>query len=35
LDAERRDLLRERCRRLVPAEPIEMTATVWAVTCRT
>ena len=35
LDAERRDLLRERCRRLLPAEPIEMTATVWAVTCRT
>jgi SAM-dependent methyltransferase len=34
LDAERRDLLRERCRRLLPAEPIEMTATVWAVTCR-
>jgi SAM-dependent methyltransferase len=32
LDAERRDLLRERCRRLLPAEPIEITATVWAVT---
>ena len=35
LDAERRDLLREQCRRLLPAEPIEITATVWAVTCRT
>jgi SAM-dependent methyltransferase len=35
LDPERRDLLRERCRRLFPAEPIEITATVWAVTCRT
>jgi SAM-dependent methyltransferase len=35
LDPERRDLLRERCRRLLPTEPIDITATVWAVTCRT
>ena len=35
LDPDRRAVLRERCRRLLPAEPIEITATVWAVTCRT
>jgi SAM-dependent methyltransferase len=35
LDPERRARLRERCRRRLPAEPIEITATVWAVTCRT
>ena len=35
LDSGRRALLRERCQQLFPAEPIEITATVWAVTCRT
>ena len=34
LDPERLALLREHCRRQLPAEPIEITATVWAVTCR-
>jgi SAM-dependent methyltransferase len=33
LDPGRRARLRERCRRLLPAEPVEITATVWAVTC--
>src|SRR5579862_9840574 len=27
--------LRERCRRLLPAAPVDIDATVWAVTCRT
>jgi SAM-dependent methyltransferase len=35
LDAERRTRLREQCRRLLPAEPIEITAAAWSVTCRT
>ena len=35
LDPERRARLRERCRRLLPAEPVEIAATVWAVTCPT
>lgn len=34
LDAEGRGLLRERCRRLLPAGPFEITASAWAVTGR-
>ncbi len=34
LGAERRGLLREHCRRLFPAEPIEITAVAWAATGR-
>ncbi len=34
LDAERRGLLREHCRRLLPAEPVEITAAAWAATGR-
>jgi SAM-dependent methyltransferase len=35
LDADRRALLRERCRRLMPAGPVEVFATAWAVVGRT
>jgi SAM-dependent methyltransferase len=35
LTPDRRAELRERCRRLLPAGPVETSATVWAVTCRT
>lgn len=34
LDAGRRGLLREHCRRLLPAEPVEITAAAWAATGR-
>jgi SAM-dependent methyltransferase len=34
LTPERRTELRERCRRLLPAGPVEIDATVWAATCR-
>lgn len=34
LDPDRRALLRERCRRLLPAAPVEVTATAWAVVSR-
>jgi len=34
LDADRRALLRERCRRLLPASPVEISATAWAVVGR-
>ena len=34
LTPERRAELREQCRRLLPAGPFEVSATVWAVTCR-
>jgi SAM-dependent methyltransferase len=34
LDADRRALLRERCRRLLPAGPVEISATAWAVVSR-
>jgi SAM-dependent methyltransferase len=32
---ERRDLVRERCRQILPEGPVEVSATAWAVTCRT
>ena len=35
LDADRRARLRERCRRLMPAGPVEVFATAWAVVSRT
>ena len=35
LSPERRAELRERCRRLLPAGPVEISATAWAATCRT
>ena len=35
LDADRRALLRERCRRLLPAGAVEVSATAWAVVSRT
>jgi len=35
LAPDRRDALREQCRRLLPAGPIEISATAWAATCRT
>jgi len=35
LDADRRALLRERCRGLLPAGPFEVSATTWAVVSRT
>jgi SAM-dependent methyltransferase len=35
LTPDRRSELRERCRRLLPAGPVEISATVWAATCRT
>ena len=31
---DRRDLVRERCRQILPEGPLEVSATVWAVTCR-
>ena len=34
LPAARRDELRERCRRLIPAGPFDVSATAWAVTAR-
>lgn len=34
LDPDRRALLRERCRRLLPAGPVEVAATAWAVVSR-
>lgn len=34
LSPDRRAELREQCRRLLPAAPFEISATVWAVTCR-
>ncbi len=34
LDAGRRGVLREHCQRLLPAEPVEITAAAWAVTGR-
>jgi len=34
LDTGRRGLLREHCRRLLPAEPVEITAAAWAATGR-
>jgi SAM-dependent methyltransferase len=34
LAPEGRDALRARCRRLLPAGPVEISATAWAVTCR-
>jgi hypothetical protein len=34
LTPDRRAELREQCRRLLPAGPFEISATVWAVTCR-
>jgi SAM-dependent methyltransferase len=34
LTPDRRAELRERCRRLLPAGPVEISATAWAVTCR-
>ena len=34
LPPERRDALREHCRQLLPAGPVEVSATAWAVTCR-
>ncbi len=34
LAGERRVALREQCRRLLPAGPVEVSATAWAVTCR-
>ena len=35
LTAERRGLLRERCRQMLPATPVDVSATAWAVSCRT
>jgi hypothetical protein len=35
LTPQRRAELREQCRRLLPPGPVEVSATVWAVTCRT
>jgi SAM-dependent methyltransferase len=35
LDPEHRQALRERCRRLLPADPVEISATAWAATSRT
>ena len=35
LDSERRRALRERCRHLLPADPVEISATAWAATSRT
>ncbi len=35
LSPQRRAELRERCRRLLPAGPVEISATAWAATCRT
>ena len=35
LAPDRRSELRERCRRLLPAGPVEISATAWAATCRT
>ena len=34
LSQDRRQLLRERCRQLLPADPVEANATAWVVTCR-
>jgi SAM-dependent methyltransferase len=34
LAPERRDALREHCRRRLPAGPVDVSATAWAVTCR-
>lgn len=34
LGADRRALLRERCRRLLPAGPVDVTATAWAIVSR-
>ncbi len=35
LAPERQAALREHCRHLLPADPVEISATAWAVTCRT
>jgi SAM-dependent methyltransferase len=35
LTPQRRSELRERCRRLLPPGPVDISATAWAVTCRT
>ena len=35
LDQEHREALRERCRQLLPADPIEISATAWAAVSRT
>jgi SAM-dependent methyltransferase len=35
LTPERRDALREHCRHRLPAGPVDVSATAWAVTCRT
>jgi hypothetical protein len=35
LDADHQAALREQCRRLLPANPIEISATAWAATGRT
>jgi hypothetical protein len=35
LDQEHRNALRERCRRLLPGDPIEISATAWAAVSRT
>jgi SAM-dependent methyltransferase len=35
LAPERRDALREHCRHRLPAGPVDVSATAWAVTCRT
>jgi len=35
LTPERRGALREHCRQLLPAGPVDVSATAWAVTCRT
>lgn len=35
LAEERRRRLREHCRRMLPAEPVDVSATAWAATCRT
>lgn len=35
LTPEHRDALREHCRQLLPAGPVEISATAWAATCRT
>jgi SAM-dependent methyltransferase len=35
LTPDRRAELRERCRRLLPAGPVDISATAWAATCRT
>ena len=34
LTPDRRSELREQCRRLLPAGPVDISATAWAATCR-